>query len=140
MAKARKLPRRIFKDKELVHARQQQRETEMSVKHMTRDHMDVLQNIEFALVSCWRRDPRIDDRTVDQAIQVAMQRFGSGEGPGPQIQMICNQLQILRDRCEDVSDEIWRAGLSTVSDSIHRHSSLSPGEKAYLNFVSQYVR
>ena len=140
MAKQPKLPKRLFKNKDVVHVYQHDRESKTSMKHMTRDHVDVLQNIEFALVSGSRRDRSIDDRTVDLALQVAMQPGDPGESLGPQVEMLYELLQVMRANREDISDEIWRAGLRTVRDSVHRHSDLRPGEKAYLQFVSQYVK
>jgi len=61
-------------------------------KRMARDHLDVLQNIEFTLVSAHR-----------------------------------------------VSDDVWRDGLRTVLQSVHRHSDLRPGSRAYLDFVSDFT-
>ncbi|GAG34969.1 unnamed protein product, partial [marine sediment metagenome] len=39
----------------------------------------------------------------------------------------------------DIPDDIWRDGLRTVLESVHRHSSLKPGSRDYLDFVSDYV-
>ena len=136
-----KLPRRLFKNKDVVHVYQHDRESKTSMKHMTRDHLDVLQNIEFALVSHSRRDSSIDDRLVDAALEAAMHRGGGeDEDLDPRVAGICEMLQALREMRKNTSDEIWRAGLRTVRESVHRHSGLRPGEKAYLGFVSQYVR
>ena len=135
-----KLPKRLFKSKEVVHVYQHDRETKTTMKHMTRDHVDVLQNIEFALVSSARMDPFIDDRLIDVALREAIQQNEPSDDSEPQIGMMYEQLQEIRAMREDVSDEIWRAGLRTVQDSVRRHSSLRPGEKTYLQFVSQYVK
>jgi hypothetical protein len=140
MAKQPKLPKRLFKSKDVVHVYQHDRESKMGMKQMTRDHLDVLQNIEFALVNSARRDQSIDDRMVDAALNEAIQPGAANEQAKPQIEMICARLDQMRAIREDVSDEIWQAGLRTVRDSVRRHSDLQPGEKAYLQFVSQYVR
>ena len=58
MMQSKKLPKRLFKNKEVVHAYEHERATKSAVKRMTRDHLDVLQNIEFALVSQARRTRR----------------------------------------------------------------------------------
>ena len=42
------------------------------LKRMTRDHQDVLQNIEFTLVSCYRDDRSVDDRRIAAALKVAI--------------------------------------------------------------------
>ncbi len=136
----RKLPKRLFKDKEVVHVYQHDRESKTSMKHMTRDHVDVLQNIEFALVSCARKDQTIDDRTIDVALQKAIQQIEPGEDTGPQVWTMYDSLQAMRAIREEISDEIWRAALRTVQESVRRHSDLRPGEKAYLQFVSQYIK
>ncbi|HUT46116.1 MAG TPA: hypothetical protein VMX36_07500 [Sedimentisphaerales bacterium] len=39
----------------------------------------------------------------------------------------------------DVSDDIWRDGLRTVLQSVQRHSNLRPGEREYLDFVSDFI-
>jgi hypothetical protein len=135
-----KLPKRLFKNKDVVHAYQHDREAKSSKKHMTRDHVDVLQNIEAALVMCSRKDQSIDDRMVDVALEKAIQQIEPGEDTGPHVWMMYDLLKVMRANRDDVSDEIWRAGLRTVRDSVHRHSELRPGEKAYLHFVSQYVK
>ncbi len=136
----RKLPKRLFKNKDVVHVYQHDRETKTSMKHMTRDHVDVLQNIEFALVSYSQKDQRVDDRMIDIVLEKAIQQIEPGEDTGPHVWMMYDLLKVMRANREDVSDEIWRAGLRTVQDSVRRHSNLRPGEKAYLQFVSQYVQ
>ena len=108
------------------------------MKHMTRDHLDVLQNIEFALVNCARKDPTIDDRVIDQALQVAMQQTDAG-GSDPRVVMLCDLLDGMRAYRQEVPENIWHAGLRTVDDSVRRHSTLRPGEKSYLEFVKKYV-
>jgi hypothetical protein len=137
---SRKLPKRLFKNKDVVHSYQHDRETRVNMKGMTRDHLDVLQNIEFALVTCARHDPAIDDRMVDQALRICKSGEAVAEDDDPRVNMLCEQLMSMRAMREDVSDEVWDAGLRTVDESVRRHSDLRPGEKSYLSFVAQYVR
>ena len=96
MAKQPKLPKRLFKDKDVVHVYQHDRESKMSMKQMSRDHLDVLQNIEFALVTLAREDRSIDDRMVDAALREEMQRGEAGEDTSPQVEMLCELLQTIR--------------------------------------------
>jgi len=42
------------------------------LKRMPRDHLDVLQNIEFILVTGYREDRSIDDRIVADALKAAI--------------------------------------------------------------------
>ena len=48
------------------------------IRRMTRDHQDVLQNIEFALVSAYREDRRIDDSIIAETLRSAIR----GQEPG----------------------------------------------------------
>ncbi len=75
---SRKLPKRLFKDKEVVHSYQHDRESKLGMKQMARDHLDVLQDIEFSLVRIARIDPRSDDRMIDEALRYALRRSAAG--------------------------------------------------------------
>jgi len=106
------------------------------LKRMQRDHLDVLQNIEFALVSVWRHNRSIDDRTVAGALKAAIH----DEVPEDSRARLLNEsLEDTRELRSDISDDIWRDGLRTVLQSVHRHSSLMPGESRYIDFVSDFV-
>lgn len=137
---SRKLPKRLFRNREVIHSYQHDRETKAGMKQMTRDHLDVLQNIEFILVTYARRDPAIDDDIIDRALQIAMGRTDVVGETDPRVMTLCEGLEQMRETRQDVSDTIWRAGLRTVDESVRRHSSLKPGEKSYLQFVGPYVK
>lgn len=137
---ARKLPRRLFKNKDVVHTYQHERENKLDMKQMSRDHLDVLQNIEFALVTAARQDDAIDDRIIDEALGIAFRGTEPQEGAHPLAVELHAALEDLREIREDVTDAIWKAGLKTVRESVRRHSSLTPGEKTYLRFVGPYVK
>ena len=107
-----------------------------SMKRMTRDHLDVLQNIEFVLVSGYRSDRSIDDRIVADALKAAIH---SDVPEGTCAQSLNERLENIRDLRSDISDDVWRDGLRTILQSVHRHSSLKPGSRGYLDFVSDYV-
>ena len=106
------------------------------LKRMSRDHQDVLQNIEFVLVTRHREDRSIDDRIVADALEAAIH----GDTPEDNLAQSLNEsLEGMREfRC-DISDEIWRDCLRTVLQSVHRHSSLARGSRAYLDFVSDFI-
>jgi len=135
---SRKPPKRLFRNKDVVHSYQHDRESKLGMKQMSRDHLDVLQNIEAILVRCAHEDPGIDDGVLDRALRICMGR--SDEDDDPRVMMVCDALDSIRELREDVSDGIWNSGLKTVDESVRRHSGLKPGEKAYLRFVEQYVR
>jgi len=107
-----------------------------SMKHMARDHLDVLQNIEFALVSGYRSERSIDDRIVADVLIAAIL---DAEPEDSRAQSLNESLENTRVLRSDISDDIWRDGLRTVLESVHRHSSLIPGARGYLDFVSDYV-
>jgi uncharacterized alpha-E superfamily protein len=107
-----------------------------SMKRMARDHLDVLQNIEFVLVSGYRSDRSIDDCIVADALIAAIL---DAEPEDSRARSLNESLENIHELRSDVSDDIWRDGLRTVLESVHRHSSLKPGSRDYLDFVSDYV-
>jgi hypothetical protein len=137
--RARKPPKRLFKSPDVVHTYQHDRENRTGMKHMTRDHLDVLQNIESVLVAARTKVPSIDDDAVDRALRIAMSGGGPEDADDLKGRVLCGILQSTRNIRDDVPDHIWRAGLKTVADSVRRHSTLAPGETSYLDFVAQYV-
>ena len=106
------------------------------LKRMTRDHLDVLENIEFVLVSRYREDESIDDRIIFNALKAAI----SGDTAEYALAESLNQdLAETHQLNSDISDDIWRDGLLTVLQSVQRHSSLRPGERGYLDFVCDFI-
>ena len=106
------------------------------MKRMTQDHQDVLQNIEFVLVTRHREDSSIDDCVIADALKAAI----NGDMPEDALAQSVNEsLEGMREFRSDVSDEIWRNCLQTVLQSVYRHSSLRPGSMDYLDFVSDYI-
>jgi uncharacterized alpha-E superfamily protein len=103
---------------------------------MTRDYPDVLQNIEFVLISQYREDRRIDDRIVVDALKAAIRDGTSEDDLVESLNMELEEVRLFRS---DVSDDIWRDCLRTVLQSVHRHSDLRPGEQEYLDFVSDFI-
>ena len=107
-----------------------------SMKRMARDHLDVLQNIEFVLVSGYRSDRSIDDRIVADVLIAAILDAEPEDSRARSLNESMESIRVLRS---DIPDDIWRDGLRTVLESVHRHSSLKPGSRGYLDFVSDYV-
>lgn len=106
------------------------------MKHMVHSHLDVLQNIEFVLVSRYREDESIDDRNVADALKAAI--FDTVPDDA-QAQSLHEGLAGIREIRSDISDDIWQDGLRTILQSVHRHSSVKPGSRDYLDFVSDFV-
>jgi len=106
------------------------------MRRMSRDHQDVLQNIEFALVSTWRDRDDVDDRACHAAIESLL----TGSQPtGDAASALSGRLLAIRDMRADVPDRLWVDGLRVVAGSIRTHSRRGPGDVDYLIFVAQYV-
>jgi hypothetical protein len=135
----KKLPKRLFKSKDVIHSYQHDRSAKSRLKHMSRDYEDVLQNIEIALVGPANQDPSIDDRMIDEALQISINQTGPPRGADSRVVGLWQRLGAIRAMREDVPDDIWTACLRTVDESVRRHSGLAPKETGYLDFVSQFV-
>jgi hypothetical protein len=107
-----------------------------SMKHMARHHPDILQNIEFTIISRYRTDRNIDDRIVAYALRAAIL---DTEPEDNRAESLHKSLEGIRELRADIPDDIWQEGLRTVLQSVHRHSSLKPGNRWYLDFVSDFI-
>ena len=106
-------------------------------KQMTRDHLDVLQNIELSIVSTCHSHDDIDDRIIASALKTAI---AGSEPVGESSAILVNDLvQIRQMRGDSVPDNIWTNGLKVVLQSVHNHSDARPGDRDYLTFVQNYV-
>jgi hypothetical protein len=106
------------------------------LKRMTRDHHDLLQNIEFIFISRYRDDRRIDDRIVADTLKAAIHGDTAEDALAESLNKDLEEMRLFRS---DVSDDIWRDGLRTVLQSVQRHSNLRPGEREYLDFVCDFI-
>ena len=105
-------------------------------KQMTRDHLDVLQNIEFSIVSTCRDCCDIDDSIIASALKTAI----AGGEPADELSgLLINNLESIRQARLDVQETIWKNGLKVVLESVHTHSGAQPGDRDYLKFVLRYV-
>lgn len=106
------------------------------LRRMTRDHQDVLQDIEFVLVSRYREDRSIDDRVVAEALKTAIRSDTAEDALAELLNEALGEMRLFRS---DISDDVWRDGLRTVLQSVNRHSNLRPGEREYLDFVCDFI-
>jgi hypothetical protein len=108
-----------------------------------RDHMDLLQNIEFALVTTWKEDARVDDAAVYAALR-AVREDDEARSPlaGEAAAAVRGILDWRRQNLEphELSKPLRRAACKKIMGSIRNHSSCTPGDTGYLRFVSQFVR
>jgi hypothetical protein len=130
-------PKRLFKNPDRVVV---YKEGASSIKRMmraSRDHLDILQNIEFMLVETHREHPEIDDRDVRDALRAALNGTGSESF---QVTVLILALTAVRENRDDVSDDVWRKCLRVVEESVERHSTFRLGETSYLDFAAKYVK
>jgi hypothetical protein len=106
------------------------------LKRMVRDHQDILQDIEFILVTAYHNDCRIDDHIVADALKAAIHGDISEDALAESLNEGLEEMRLFRS---DVSDDIWRDGLRTVLQSVQRHSYLRSGEREYLDFVCNFI-
>jgi len=105
-------------------------------KRMTRNHLDVLQNIEFSIVSTCRGHRDIDDKIISSALRAAI----AGDEPADELSaLLTKDLANIRRMRADVPDKIWTNGLKVVLESVHNHSNTRPGDRDYLTFIQNFV-
>jgi hypothetical protein len=131
-----KPPKRLFKSPDRISSYHVDRSPKARMKQMARDHEDVLQNIEFALVNGHRDDPRIDDHDVFEALRAS--RNGK-EPEEPRAASLFAALAAVREMREDIDDLVWRQALQVVEESVKRHSDMRPGDTEYLKFAGRFI-
>jgi hypothetical protein len=132
-----KLPKRLFKGQDRVSSYETGKSPRKMMEKLSGEHEDVLQNIEFVLVTAHRDDPEVDDRVVSDALR----SFLGGPPPAdPLTQQIAGSLADIRQLRAEIPEHVWRDALRVVHDSVKRHSQLQPGETSYLDFVDEYIR
>ncbi len=105
-------------------------------KRMTRNHLDVLQNIESTILSASRSHSNIDDKIVASALKTAI----ADEDPVEELSgLLVKDLDNTRLIRADVSNQLWKDGLKVVLKSVYNHSAAQAGDRDYLDFVSEYV-
>jgi hypothetical protein len=130
-----KRPRRLFRKIERVSSYKNDRSSSARMKSMTRGHQDVLQNVEFVLVTSHRQDSTVDDKIVAEALRASINQT---ESTG-KVAEIVDALASIREFRSDIDDSVWRDALIVVLDSVRRHSQLRPGETGYLDFVARFI-
>jgi hypothetical protein len=133
----RKPPKRLFKNPDHISSYHTPSRSPMKrMDRMAREHEDVLQNIEFAIMKCFEEDGTIDDRAIDEALRASI---GHYEPADPRAAEIVAALRAIRAMRDDVEEPVWRGALTVVHDSVKRHSELRRGEREYLRFVAEFV-
>ncbi len=100
------------------------------------EHQDLLQNIEFALVTRYREDPRIDDMTLAEALTAAiLEREPTSE----LIQSVVEALGAIREFRPEIPDLTWKESWQTVLRSVYRHSKCRRGQRDYIDFIEPFL-
>jgi hypothetical protein len=105
-------------------------------KEMTTHYVDVLQNIETAIITACDEHESIDDKTIAAALKALI---GDGRPTGSLTAFLLETLKVTRLNRPDVSDEIWTKGLKVVLESVHTHSDRNPGDTDYIDFIRDFV-
>lgn len=105
-------------------------------RKMQRDHIDVLQNIEFVIVKAFKENPDVDDAAVREAL-VATLNFR--EPVGDAACQVRDSIRAAREMRATLAESIWLDGIRVVLDSVKNHSEFKPGETSYLRFVQPFV-
>jgi uncharacterized alpha-E superfamily protein len=100
------------------------------------EHQDVLQNIEFALVTRYREDPRIDDLILAEALTGAIL---DTQPISELVQSVMEALGAIRAFREGLADQAWKECLQTVLRSVRRHSHCHRGQRDYIDFISPFL-
>ncbi len=103
---------------------------------MVHNHQDILQNIEFTIISEYRQDSGIDDHIVAEALKAIILNTEPQDESVDRLKQTLESARRLRD---DVSDDLWRDGLRVVLRSVHDHSDLEPGSTHYLDFINEFI-
>jgi hypothetical protein len=133
----RKPPKRLFKNKEVVHTYQHDRENRAGLKHIVRDHIELLGEAESILLAYAEEYEDVDDRTLDEALGVLRRNPASVKDAERHVKAIWLLMNHIRASHKDVSDTVWLGILRTIQDEVRRNSSLNPGEKTYIKYASE---
>ena len=109
------------------------------IERVTRDNIDLLQNIEFALADCYRHDEleAIDDAKVMKALRQSLLGLEPDDSPEG---LLLEALRAVRQFRDGIPEELWNDAVRVVMASVHGHSRMAPGDTGYLDFMEPYVR
>lgn len=101
-------------------------------------HVDLLQNIEAAILDCYRRD--LDNAIDDASVLKALRQFLLGRKLDDSPQgLLVEALNAVREFRSEVPDELFRDAVRVVMASVETHSTLSRGETSYLEFIQGFL-
>ena len=126
------------------------------------DNIDVLQNLEFAIVEVWRDNPEMTDHVALRAYEAARQFYRAElRGQSPKLPALAGLDAVTFDRLKSMCE--FRLGRSTMSPdeleepiepisveelltclqelakSVERHTRAS-GRQGYLRFIDEFMK
>lgn len=126
------------------------------------EYQDVLQNIEFAIVSVYREDPELLDYDVEKVLNSLSRSYRHGEAPPPpsqfseqqkrvyaQVKQMCDfrlghgeltteEGEVLDFEMKPLSSKEIVDCLRRIQKSVQRWTKQG-GRQGYLTFISQYI-
>jgi len=90
---------------------------DMTSIHEPEEHLDILQNIKFAIVSVYRGNPEITDHNVDMALETLVRMYRGRKVFPPQSPLTLEVYEAAQGMCD------WRLGEVGMMDETRR----SPG-------------
>ena len=126
------------------------------------EHLDVLQNLEYAIIEVFRADPAMTDHTAQRAYEAARQYYRAeqrGHPPKPHaltgldadafaaVQAMC-EFRLGRDPVPPSEEDVpvtpitldtMTACLQELAKSVERHTR-SGGRQGYLKFIDKFLR
>ena len=105
-------------------------------EEITRNHADLLYEIESLLVDCWRQIEGIDDHWTHLGLVAAMR---DDPPDHPTADVVFQALKAMRSLRDEIDSELWLDALRVVDQSLRSHSSLRHGDRSYLGFAMAFL-
>jgi single-stranded DNA-specific DHH superfamily exonuclease len=128
--------KRDLKKKKAPKSKQSESVSIKQMRAVSDRYSDILQNIEMILVTASRENNAVTDCEAADALRAILFNKANID---PLAQKIAEDLRAVRELRTEISDAVWKSCLRVVLDSVHTHSTLTPGAKGYLNFVSDFL-
>jgi hypothetical protein len=105
-------------------------------EEITRNHANLLFDIESLLVDCWRQNEGIDDHWAHMGLVAAMREDPPDDSTA---YVVFRALTGMRSLREEIDSELWLDALRVVDQSLRSHSSLRHGDRSYLSFAAAFL-
>jgi len=106
------------------------------MREARRDLAHVHFSIEASLANYFQEYPQVEDRHVDAAMRWFIDEVDSEDD---ETDYVIDILELLLDQHPELTDNQWLGCLESLRESISTWSSLKPGDRGYLNYVTRFV-